>query len=349
MIARTLPLAALMALLPVPARSCTRVVYLGPGGTVVTARSVDWTEDTRTNLWLLPRGQARDGAAGARSLRWVSRYGSLVATCFDGCTVDGMNERGLVASMLYLAETEYPRPEPDDPRRPICASTWAQYCLDQYASVDEAAAALDQAPFFPVSSYAPDGRPLSMHLALSDPSGDSAILEYLGGRLVIHHGHQFQVLTNSPDYDRQLALKAYWNQVGGAVMLPGTGRPADRFVRASYYLRTAPSGGGGTQAVACAFAVIRNASVPLGQEPGGPSPTLWRSVADQKNRRYYFESTFSPSVFWVDLAELDFRAGAPVRELELGPAPAFAGAAAARFKPAAPFTFLTVPWCEAKP
>jgi penicillin V acylase-like amidase (Ntn superfamily) len=36
-----------------------------------------------------------------------------------------------------------------------------------------------------------------------DPSGDSAILEYLGGKLVTHHGPEYKVMTNSPPYDQQ--------------------------------------------------------------------------------------------------------------------------------------------------
>jgi len=85
---------------------CTRAVYLGPDDTVITARTMDWVEDLRTNLWALPRGIARDGAAGPRSATWISRYGSVVATGYDAGTTDGINEAGLVVNMLYLAEAE---------------------------------------------------------------------------------------------------------------------------------------------------------------------------------------------------------------------------------------------------
>jgi hypothetical protein len=30
-----------------------------------------------------------------------------------------------------------------------------------------------------------------MHLSISDPTGDSAIFEYLGGKLIIHHGEKY--------------------------------------------------------------------------------------------------------------------------------------------------------------
>ena len=50
----------------------------------------------------------------------------------------------------------------------------------------------------------PNGRPGTVHLAISDPSGVSAILEYVGGKLVIPHGREYQVMTNSPLFDQQL-------------------------------------------------------------------------------------------------------------------------------------------------
>jgi penicillin V acylase-like amidase (Ntn superfamily) len=50
------------------ADACTRAVYLGPGGNVITARSMDWKSDVGTNLWIFPRGMARTGEAGPNSI-----------------------------------------------------------------------------------------------------------------------------------------------------------------------------------------------------------------------------------------------------------------------------------------
>jgi penicillin V acylase-like amidase (Ntn superfamily) len=41
-------------------------------------------------------------------------------------------------------------------------------------------------------------------------------------------------MTNSPVFEKQLALNDYWSGIGGTVFLPGTNRAADRFVRASF-------------------------------------------------------------------------------------------------------------------
>ena len=58
--------------------ACTRVVYQGPNGTIITARSMDWKDDILSNMWLFPRGMERSGEAGPNSLKWKSKYGSVI-------------------------------------------------------------------------------------------------------------------------------------------------------------------------------------------------------------------------------------------------------------------------------
>ena len=324
---------------------CTRVVYLGADGLVTTARSMDWMGPVYSDMWIFPRGLARTGAAGARSVEWTAKWGSVVTASFANlASTDGINERGLVANLLYLAESQYPTPVTGDGRRAIAISAWLQYMLDRHATVAEAVAAVRDEPFDVLPTMTPDGHPGFVHLALSDPTGDSAIFEYIDGKQVIHHGRQFQVLTNSPTYDQQLALVAYWQTVGGEAMLPGTHRAADRFVRATHYTASVPRTADPVEGVATTFSIIRNASVPLGVKAPEGQPniasTLWRTVADQKSRRYFFESTRSPNIFWVDLADIDFSPGAPVRKLKLSDGKEiYAGNVAAQFEPAPPFAF----------
>lgn len=330
-------------LTPVRLDACSRAVYLGPNTTIITVRSMDWVSDIGTNLWVMPRGIARDGAAGPASMKWTSKYGSVISSAFDAATADGMNEQGLVANLLYLAESQYPMPKPNDPRRTMSISAWAQYVLDNFSTVAEAVDALSEEEFYVVPVETPDGHAGTVHLAISDPTGDSAIFEYVDGQLVIHHGREYQVMTNSPIYSQQLALDAYWKQIGGTTMLPGTNRASDRFVRASFYINAIPQTDNIDEAVASAFSVIRNVSVPLGiSTPGQPniSSTLWRTLSDHKNRRYFYESTSSPSIFWIDLADLDLSAGAPVKKLTVNDGAIYSGDAADQFKQTPAFKFL---------
>ncbi len=60
----------------------------------------------------MPVGIERDGNAGPHSIKWKSKYGSVVVSGYEIGTVDGMNERDLVANALYLAKTDYGKPDP---------------------------------------------------------------------------------------------------------------------------------------------------------------------------------------------------------------------------------------------
>jgi choloylglycine hydrolase len=149
-------------------------------------------------------------------------------------------------------------------------------------------------------------------------------------------------MTNSPIFDKQLALNEYWKEIGGTTMLPGTNRAADRFVRASFYVNAIPQTDNTRIAVASVFSVIRNCSVPFGiTTPGQPniSSTRWRVVADHKNKVYYFESALTPNTFWVDFKDVDFSEKASVKKLNISNNEVYAGNAASSFVNSTPFKF----------
>ncbi|MEI7685439.1 MAG: linear amide C-N hydrolase [Planctomycetota bacterium] len=323
------------------ATACTRAVYFGKESQTVTGRSMDWVEDMQTNLWIFPRGMKRDGGLGKGSLEWTSKYGSVVASVYEGGSADGMNEKGLVANLLYLAESEYAAT--DDKRPGVCITAWAQYLLDNFATVQEAVAEVKKDTFRVVPVLAPNGAKGTVHLAISDSTGDSAIFEYVKGKLVIHHSKEYQVMTNSPTYDKQLAINEYWKDFDGAVMLPGTVRAADRFARASYYINACQQSADAREAVAAVLSVMRNVSVPRGiLKKGAPnvSSTIWLTVADQKNRVYYYQDTNSPGAVWVKLDKIDFKDGTGVRKLTMAGKPDLGGDQTANFEKAEPFKFL---------
>ena len=322
-------------------QACTRVVYLGKNGMVVTGRTMDWKEDLKSNIYVFPRGIERAGADKGNTIHWKSKYGSVITAGYDIGTSDGMNEKGLVANLLYLAESDYYRP--NDTRPVMGLSIWTQYVLDNFATVDEAVKELSKETFRIDAPDMPNGARSTLHLAISDASGNSAIFEYIKGKLIIHEGKEYQVMTNSPSYEQQITLNNYWKQIGGLVMLPGTNRAVDRFVRASFYINVIPQTDNQREAVAGVFSVIRNVSVPLGiSVPAQPniSSTRWRTVADQKNKVYFFESTMTPNVFWINMKDLDFSAGAPIKKLNLANGETYAGNAAKNMVDSPSFKFL---------
>lgn len=323
---------------------CTRVVYSGTEGMVVTGRTMDWKTGLKSNLWVFPRGMERTGKTGENSLKWTSKYGSVITSAFEIASTDGMNEKGLVANLLWLPEAAYPVRDPKKPGLTITA--WVQYMLDNFATVEEAVSLVEEDTFQVVSDLMPDGSRLAtLHLSISDATGDNAIFEYVNGKLTAYHSKNYTVMTNSPTYDKQLALNGYWKSIGGLTFLPGTNRAADRFARASFYIDALPKTDNAEKAVACVLSVIRNASVPYGiSTPESPeiSTTQWRTVSDSKNLTYFFESSVTPTIFWVSLQDVDLSEGAPVLKLSVANGETYHGDATKAFTPTAPFPFLGV-------
>lgn len=324
--------------------ACTRVVYKGPNNTVLTARSMDWKDEINPNLWIFPRNMDRDGNVGPNSIKWKSKYGSVITSAWDISTTDGMNEKGLVANILWLVESQYPKFDPKGNKKGLTIAAWPQYVLDNYATVKEAVDDLRKENFVIVSDYIPGTEKFTtLHLSISDASGDNAIFEYINGKLQIHHDPSYTVMTNSPIFEEQLAINQYWKGIPGTIMLPGTNRAADRFVRASYYINAIPQTADIVTSVASVFSVIRNVSVPLGiSSPEEPniSSTRWRTVSDHKNLVYYFETTKTPNTFWIDLKKVNF--SKETKKLNVSKNETYAGETSSLFKVTKPFTFIGI-------
>ena len=321
---------------------CTRILYETGTGTYITGRNVDWTDPSATpKLYAYPRGMKQDGGVGERSLKWTSKYGSVFTALYDVIDTDGFNEKGLAVNMLYLAEADYGDPEKTG-KPLISIGAWVQYYLDNFATVEEAVNATRGDDFTVSAPILPNGRAATGHLSLADASGDSAILEYLDGKLTIHHSPEYKVMTNNPPFDQQLAINAYWKLIGGAKFLPGTLSPADRFVRASYMLETSKKYDDREMAVASVFSQMRAIGIPL--EVSDPVfndvGTLWRNVDDHDAKRYYFESAVKPAVFWLDLDKVGLDEGDDVKSLDIIVPETLAGEVSAKFQKSDPMTWI---------
>lgn len=165
----TVALTALAALFSVAiqqADACTRATYIGPENLVITGRTMDWKEDIMSNIYVFPRGIQRAGYNKGETVKWTSKYGSVIATGYDIGTCDGMNEKGLVAGLLFLPESVYDRP--GDTRPVMGISIWTQYVLDNFATVREAVNELKKETFRIDAPRMPNGSASTLHLAITD-------------------------------------------------------------------------------------------------------------------------------------------------------------------------------------
>lgn len=326
---------------------CTRVIHSRHGEPVLVGRNMDYHCDTETNLWVLPRGMDRNDGVGG-SLNWTAAYGSLIASGYDLMSVDGVNEAGLAGHILWLTESDYGTHDVMKPA--LSMAIWLQYFLDNFATVADAAAWVNETKVQVVPLADPStGRVPAVHLALDDATGDSAIIEYVAGAPTVWHNREYRVMTNSPTYDKQLELLTRFEEFGGSQTLPGTTLASDRFARASYYVERLPPAADPVSAIAGMLSVIRNAAQPFRiPDPGKPeaSQTIWQTVTDLTNRRYVYSSTTRPNIVWVDLGEIDFSETAPARKLDLTADTALedglVGNVTTKFTATAPMQFLTL-------
>lgn len=338
---RILPL-LLLAAVTGSGLACSRILWNNNKYGVLVARTMDWPESTEPVLWFLPRGMDRDGSkcgpetvVKENPLHWNSKYASLAIGIYGVGTVDGMNEKGLAGHLLYLEKTDF---GPRDPKKKgLSCILWLQYALDQAATVKEALALLRNVQPVMIRAH---GHDATIHLALEDKTGDSAIIEYIGGKPKIHHGRQFTIMTNDPPYDEQLALlaKMDFSQPGQDTPVPGNISASDRFQRATYYSKFFPEPKDMQEAFATLLAAIRGVSVPFGTpytKLGDGFPvynTEYRTVADLTHGVYGFELTTTPNFFWVEFADFKPEKGQPALSLTPG-AIDLAGNISAHFKP----------------
>jgi penicillin V acylase-like amidase (Ntn superfamily) len=272
---------------------------------------------------VLPGVRARIEGLGKKTLTWTSKYGSVAMVGFNAGVSDGMNEHGLSAHLLTLMAVKH---EPSDDRLELSDALWVQYVLDNFKAVKEVVQAHQEGKFRLVAVTVPDQEhhvTLGSHLAVEDPSGDSAIFEYIGGKLVIHHGPEYNIMTNDPPLDEMLQRVKKYKGLGGTQPLPGESLEGEfRFARLAAYYKHLPEPKNYTEAVAGAMSLMRIAQIPFrdpDKDKENEPEALWRgcqtnwvSASDLTNKVYYINSSVVPSLGWVELAGLKLGKGAAV-------------------------------------
>jgi choloylglycine hydrolase len=263
--------------------------------------------DEKPTLLITPIGTQKTGGIGKKPLEWTSKYGSVLITAFKVASSDGVNDQGLAAHLLYLHSSEY---EKRDRRPALPNSKWVEYVLDNYKNVKEAIKGLTKLQIVPVMVADLDW---PLHLCIEDKNGDSAIFEFIKGKLVIHHNRDATVMTNDPFYMVQVTNLKNYAYFGGKLPLPGDMDSMSRFVRLSAFLKTLPTPASQKEALEFTLGVIRSAEVPFGAlDTTGKTnidtwPTRWVTATNLTTLVYYFQSTQSLNTAWIDLNKINFK------------------------------------------
>lgn len=283
--------------------SCS--VALLDGDHKVVAHNLDWPYVEGIAI-IHPRDeshQAQLDDQALRPLRWQSRYGTII---FHGSSptqpvygsADGMNEKGLFASILVMKRSQYPTPTGDTPV--LDTTHWVQYVLDNYQSVEEVVAHQSTLQMV-ANTY--KGHPMSLHLYIADKKGHKATLSYLSGQLSIHQDNNMpQAILTNDEYEESLAYLGHYQGFGGSKPLPGGYSSEARFVRVASFLKRLSKESITAHPIAMAFTLLNDSA----EAPYTPMQTIISDVFDLTTGNVYFKSIFNQSIRKLDLNAVDF-------------------------------------------
>jgi len=304
----------------VPAFACTSI-HFKLGNSLVAARNMDWFT-SKGFVVINPRAERRvsyDGIHKRPCMAWITKYGSVTFDVGNQHVSgqEGMNEKGLVASVLWLSKTQYPV---KDQRPVVPAGYWVQYILDNFKSVNEVIAHM---PKIRIVLMRDHKYLIRQHVTLFDVSGNMAVLEYLHGNLVISQGDPLAmpILTNDPYLD-SLHYLAQYQGFGGQQALPKGYDSMSRYIKAAYFFKKMNHSIKNSTLIKKAFSFLQYVSQPRyiklqkNAEPND-DPTQWSVVSDLKHKIIYFKSIHNPRVREIKFNEINFSRHQSIKILKI--------------------------------
>jgi penicillin V acylase-like amidase (Ntn superfamily) len=288
------------------ARACTSFCLDGPDGPIyVTNLDLNTGEG---HIFVNRRGIAKEGcrtSTTGETAKWVSRYGSVTFNVVGReLPWGGMNEAGLVMSLMQLNASKCPDP---DERPPLSEASLLQYILDTCASVQEAIQA--------ASVVRLAQNECANHYLVADETGDCAAFEFLDGRFVCYNGETLPVkaLANAP-YAAGITFIEK-----GVVPADNPGASVERVAAAAYKME-AYDPDGGVSPIDYSLEVLTETVVApkkwwsnMFDEPY----TRWNIVFDIVQREVHFRTVTAPTVRRISLGSFDLSCEAPLLMLNV--------------------------------
>ena len=323
------------------AHACTGISLTSePDNAHVVGRTVEWSLSDAQHYRIAVFPQKHEYTAltpeGPTGMQWSGRYGFVSMTAYgQDYGPDGLNEKGLYVGMYYLPGfAEYQTFRSSAAHRSLSVGDFMQWMLSSFSTVAEVKRNIRSVDVVHVEDPRFGGAPLPFHWKVSDPSGESIVIEFTkGGQLQIFPAF-LGVITNAPTYDWHLLnLRNYlhletspnnprelenialhpFGAGSGMLGLPGDFTPPSRFIRAAAFTATVRPLQSAEDAVFEAFRILDSFNIPLGvNAPRDKIPkdiegaTQITSVADLTNKTYYYHTMFNRQVRKIDLAKISF-------------------------------------------
>jgi len=335
-------LIVLMAGLFLPLRkasACTAITLNAEDGSTIQARTQEWGAfNLDSDLMVTPRGSyiKSDTPDGRQGIKWKGKYGVLgVNGMHLPMYIDGMNEKGLSLSVLYLPGMAKFEPySPKLAQKSLDARDIPIWILTKFATVGEIREELPKIKVVGVPMKELGGIPAPVHWLVTDQSGKTIVIEYTDGEMHIYD-NPVGVLTNSPDFPWHLINLSNYiglqpqprnpEKIGelevaplgagsGLAGLPGDFTPVSRFIRATALRNTVRPLRTGDDAAQEAFRILNSFDIPLGAV-ASPAKDLIGSTQiitamDTKALCYYYRTQYNSRLRIVDLKTVDLSKGA---------------------------------------
>lgn len=305
---------------PLISDACTAVNVVAKDGSVVAGRTMEWAFDMKWQLTSNPRGTLIPLSAPSSMRLPTTNVSSKYA--FVGISpgilpglpayLEGQNEAGLAISGNFLPGfTEYQVVTPQD-KNYVSIMNLGGLILGMFGTVKELRTELpNYKVWFDPNEVKGLPTPPWLHFVLTDRTGDSIVVEFVKGQMVIHN-NTVGVLTNSPTYDWHLNnVRNYLSltpnattslsvgkvnvtelgQGGGLIGLPADYTPPSRFVRATYLKQFAYQPTNTADAVSLTGHILDNVDIPMGVARSSDGKqvvsdyTQWVNIKDLKNNR----------------------------------------------------------------
>ena len=328
---------AIAAIGPSNAPACTGITVKPKDGSIIFARTLEFAVDLQSNIIVVPRGKEYVGTAPGDKpgLRWKTQYGTVGTNAFDlPVTVDGLNEKGLFVGLFYFPSfAKYQEVKAEDFGKALAPWELGSFLLGTCSDVKEAVAAAKSVRVGEVVQKDMGFVP-PVHFIVTDATGNSVVLEPIGGELKVH-ANPLGVMSNSPTFDWHMTNLSNFvtmtvknvekidlagkeikglGQGSGMLGLPGDFTPPSRFVRAVAFSKSAVPVEKAKDGVLQAFHILNQFDIPKGAARGiehgkeVSDYTLWTSAADLKNLRYYFRTFDNSRIRMVDMKAVDLDA-----------------------------------------
>jgi penicillin V acylase-like amidase (Ntn superfamily) len=268
---------------------------------VVVAQNFDW--GTKAGNVLISRAGLEKQAQNPvdnKPLHWKSKYASVAFSLNDpdgkmdrNAIVGGMNEHGLVAAILWLDEAQYPSAQN---QTVLPSAQWAEYMLDNAKSVQEV---IDISKKMQVLASNYFGQKVMVHLTVFDATGQSAVLEYVKGKLNIYTGKDLPIpIITNDTYPQSLKAFAKYKDKKEP-KLPGGYSPISRFVLGANYINRLKMTSA-QQLVPEAFNVLGYLIEPV----FGDTPTDWSIVYDLNSKVIYYREIDNPQIRKISMNQI---------------------------------------------